>query len=752
MTDFLRFLSSLAAEGETILCVKQIPKNGSYTWPAYLPDRVKPDGSWYVNTALFIIDRFSNGKPSASASNATHCGFLVLDDVGDPEKAPKIPPIEPTWIMETSPGNYQWGYVFTEQPTTGEFSAAVAAMAAAGYTDAGAGNPVRNVRLPGSINLKPGRNNFASVLTEFHPEREYSLADICAALGVVPGVADTARIQPVGLADDGEDDVLAWVAERGDLLERGNSEGWYGVVCPNAAAHTDGNIMGRYRPVSRAYTCFHGHCVDEWNSARYLSWVAEQGGPDHQHGLRDELLAVVMAGALGKITPTTAYPDETAAIIREVNRKEMGRLEKAEWFERLAYIVSDDAYFDLMERREVMRKSFNAIYAHIACKTIHGDSKSKVSASVCYDENRQAKGARTLQGITYAAGESVLATMDGNVYGNRWRDARPPTAQGDASRWLAHVERLIPEDFERSHVLDVLAYKLQHADRKINHAILHGGLPGSGKDTLYAPFLWAIGRSNVSIVKSEELTSSWGYALEAEVMVVNELRQAEAKDRRAMENVMKPIIAAPPEYLPVNRKGLHPYNALNRIWVLCFSNERAAIAIPSNDRRWMCVWSDAGRMSDAEGAAMWAWYERGGYAIVAGFLMARDVSAFNPGAAPPMTEAKAIMVERGRSAHEEYLQLLIESGQREFALGVIAGPWHGLCDALTQPGQHRIHPSALMHALTEAGWQDAGRLMSKLHTTKRQIFVSPAMAARFTKSQLRDMVETPAAPTALRVV
>jgi hypothetical protein len=666
---------------------------------------------------------------------------MMLDDIGTKSKTPPLPP---TWIMETSPGNYQWGYAFSEQPTVGEFSAAIKAIAAAGYTDPGACNPVRNFRLPGSINQK---NGFISRLVEFTPGREYSVGDICAALGVVPGVADTATVRSVGLADDGDDDVLAWIAERGELLEIGHE--WYGVVCPNAAEHTDGNPMGRYRPVSRAYTCFHGHCVD-WTSGKYLAWVAEQGGPDHQHGLRDELLATVMAGALGKISPTAAFPDETVEIIREVNRKEMGRLEKAEWYERFAYILSDDAYFDMMERREIMRKSFNAVFAHIPCKSVHGTAK--VSASVCYDENRQAKGARTLQGVTYAAGESVLATMDGAVFGNRWRDARPATAQGDASRWLEHVERLIPEQFEREHVLDVLAYKLQHADKKINHAVLHGGLPGSGKDTLYAPFLWAIGRSNVSIVKNEELSSSWGYALEAEVMVINELRQAEARDRRAMENVLKPIIAAPPEYLPVNRKGLHPYNALNRIWVLCFSNERAAISIPSNDRRWFCVWSDAPRMSDAEGAAMWQWYEAGGYAIVAGYLAARDVSAFNPGASPPMTEAKAIMVERGRSAHEEYLQLLIESRQDVFESGVLAGPWHAICDALTQPGQHRIHPSALMHAFNEAGWLDMGRVHSREHATKRQIFVAPDMAAKYTKSQLRDMVEGAPEPAKLRVV
>jgi len=79
---------------------------------------------------------------------------LVLDDVGDPIKAPNLPPIEPTWKIETSKGSFQWGYAFSEQPTKGEYAAAIRAMADAGYTDPGACNPVRNFRLPGSVNLR----------------------------------------------------------------------------------------------------------------------------------------------------------------------------------------------------------------------------------------------------------------------------------------------------------------------------------------------------------------------------------------------------------------------------------------------------------------------------------------------------------------------------------------------------------------------------------------------------------------------
>jgi hypothetical protein len=52
---------------------------------------------------------------------------------------------------------------------------------------------------------------------------------------------------------------------------------------------------------------------------------------------------------------------------------------------------------------------------------------------------------------------------------------------------------LVPEPSELNHIFNVMAYKVQHANVKINHAILHGGDEGCGKDSMWAPFLWAIG-------------------------------------------------------------------------------------------------------------------------------------------------------------------------------------------------------------------------------------------------------------------
>ena len=289
----IEFIASLAPEGETALIVRQKPKlkdgaldfhaDGAVkaTWPAFLPShRTKAGESWYGNTASFIVERFKDGHVSASAANCEYILVMMLDDIGTKSKTPPLPP---TWIMETSAGSFQWGYAFNEQPSKAEFSAAIKAIAEAGYTDPGAINAVRNFRLPGSVNLKPGRDNFAAVLTEFHPERDYSLPEICAALGVTPAPADSLTLRPIRISDDGADDVLAWLSAQGLLLSKPNQEGWAGVICPNSEQHTDGNPEGRYMPANRAYCCLHGHCV-ELDSRTFLEWVAENGGPKHTPG------------------------------------------------------------------------------------------------------------------------------------------------------------------------------------------------------------------------------------------------------------------------------------------------------------------------------------------------------------------------------------------------------------------------------------------------------------------------------------
>ena len=411
---------------------------------------------------------------------------------------------------------------------------------------------------------------------------------------------------------------------------------------------------------------------------------------------------------------------------------------------RYAYVEVEDGYFDLEDRREVGRSTFNALYRHVACKSVR--TGRAVEASIAFDENREASKSRVITGTTYAPGDGVLCHHEGMVYGNLWTDARLSGVPGDVGPWLDHAERLLPIEAEREHVLDVLAFKVQHPKAKINHAILHAGVPGAGKDSLYAPFLYAIGgrerNRNVSIVDAESVGAAFQYWLLAEVIILNELREAEGNTRRMLAHRLKPVIAAPPAHLSVNRKMQHPITVPNRALVLAFSNESVPIQLDSADRRWFAVKSHASRMTDDASDALWDWYERGGFDAVAAWLWARDVSKFNPAAAPMLTEYKAVLIAAGRSFSESYLVDMIEARVGEFAPGVIMGPWQQVCDRLqgAAPGSARLHHHALLHALQEARWIDCGMTKTADYPTKKHIFCAPGLAEK-PKAELRRIAE-----------
>jgi len=769
VSDYARFVewyASLAPEGETALVVRQKPirppafhADGSpkCTYIPLLPSaRVDPSWSVFGNTGSFIIDRFPDGRPVAQARCVEYPLVLMLDDVGTKSR---VPPVPPTWVIESSPDNYQYGYAFTEDgvPTGAQFVQTVKNLAELGYTDPGAGGLVRNFRLPGSINLK--RGGFAARLVEFHPERQFTYLQLCDAFGVVPDApdADARAWSPVaGLTDDGADDVWSWLLEQGLVASRPNAEGWAAVMCPNAAEHTDGNPEGRYAPANRAYCCLHGHCVD-LDSRMFLDWVAEQGGPKREPGLREELLAATMAAALSKLPTGVPMAEAAAEALAEVQAREHQRLQAAELHDHWAYVVSDDGYFNLDARTEVTRRSFNAIYAHLEFRSPHGKG-GLIQASQWFDAYRQPRDARVLAGITYAPGLPALVERDGDVLGNRWQDARPgrPIAAQGAGLWLAHLESLLPDAAERDALLDVLAFKLQRPDVKVNHGVLLAGHAGCGKDSLMAPFLRAVcgpHQRNRGLVQGDELNGQFGYHLECEVLVLNELRDSDANARRALANKLKPLLAAPPEYLSVNRKGLRPYDAINRMLVVAYSNEQVPLVIDSSDRRWLALRCAGGRMDPADAELLWSWYAAGGYDAVSEYLYARDVAKFNPGAAPIRTRYWETLVSDGRSPAEELLIDMIEHRVGEFATGVIASPFSALCSRI-QAGNLsgiRIAKAALLHALAECGWLDCGAVSSREYPTKKQVYCAPQLAD-YSKSDLRRMVEPDATVPGLRAV
>jgi hypothetical protein len=126
--------------------------------------------------------------------------------------------------------------------------------------------------------------------------------------------------------------------------------------------------------------------------------------------------------------------------------------------------------------------------------------------------------------------------------------------------------------------------------------------------------------------------------------------------------------------------------------------------------------------------SLWNWYQhRGGFEAVAHYLHTRDVSAWNPTAPPPMTEAKAIMVEHGMSTAESFLVDLMRRRVGEFSRGVIGGPFHAICDRLQ--GQAPVAPRSYRPRFYTRSKRPMGRHgpRSRRATTdsKKHVFLRP---------------------------
>ena len=461
--------------------------------------------------------------------------------------------------------------------------------------------------------------------------------------------------------------------------------------------------------------------------------------------MTDKPLSEALAAAAQRMASAGETPASILQAAEAVAARDISTLPVAEWFSRFAYLADADGYFDLVNRRPITRQSFNAHYRHVKCISIH--TGHPIHASNSFDENRAAMGGVIAAGLTYAPGAGALLERHGEAWGNLWRNARVTPVAGDASPWLDHLARLLPCDWERNHLLDCLAFKFQHPDRKINHGILIAGHPGSGKDSALHPFLQAVGGpqlQNVAVVRGEDIISQFGYALENEVLLLNELRRGVNRDKRAVEEFMKVLCAAPPELIMVNRKMQHPYPALNRGLPIAMSNFRDAIHLSDDDRRWFVLWSDAPKMTQEAASALWGWYGSGGIANVAYTLSQRPLQAFNPAAPPPMTEAKRRLLNVRQESVEETLLADVRARRGVFADGIIGGPWGDIARKIEPIINRGIIPvNVLTGVMSLSGWTNRGNIATARNPNRRIIYTAPdSVYGTMNSAQCRDALET----------
>jgi hypothetical protein len=650
MTDLNTFLTTVfdgCETDETVLLARQTSVEGGFNhtpWPSKAADRLmrskKKAATYFTVSTVREPDMNEDGETRTWRRRKADCVaayVIVLDDIGT--KVGEIPPVEPSYKLESSKGNFQWGYLIQPTENLSRYEAIVEALGELGFTDKGAGGYNRVMRVPGSINLKPGRKNFESSITDWQPNRIFELDTLAIDLGVDLDNLEVRRSSGVTVAAGGAalaggviDPLLIWLGDNGHVVEDNDAD-WVSLTCPWSEKHTTGASTAGYSPLgrggsqwaeTRAFKCLHEHCLNH-KFSDFRDWAFNQGGP-----------LVMGYDPLPWIQNRYVYVGVGKRVADLENRPS-----------------GSDWLFDLEEW-----SLFN--YRRIP---LPDHDRPVLLKNAFLESDNTIKAINT----SYYPGGGAIIDRDDKRYVNTYIEPQHPVTQDRPDVFLDHIDFLLGDNKERDLFLDWLAWKIQNPGKR-SYAIVMvaDGIYGTGRSWLRE----MLERALQGKVKSATLAMLVGkgaatetyndWAAECQFLVVEEAKDNLSRDdfyqgyetlKQRVDNRVVSFICNP-KYGKTRQDRMY-FNAL------IFSNHSDAMVIPENDRR-LCVLSNPNKLKDRE------YYERLNTALHDGeagrvywYLKRRDVGKFDH-VYPLMTAQKESMIEQSMSAYDEILQSVLD--------------------------------------------------------------------------------------------
>lgn len=241
-------------------------------------------GNYYVNIILreqanqyFTISLFHEttdglARRRKELFKATYC--IVIDDVG--EKIPVdllLDKPAPSWILETSPGSQQWGYILdepcTDRVTVENMLSGLVSLICPDGVDSGMMGVTRYVRLPEGYNTKKSKvalnegKIFKCRMILWQPEVKVSIDDLADSFNI-----DLTKASKYSSAADYEllEDHYASRHPAWQALSIKSiiNEGRYDISCPWVGEHTDPSddraTVFIHLDGYMSFKCHHGHC------------------------------------------------------------------------------------------------------------------------------------------------------------------------------------------------------------------------------------------------------------------------------------------------------------------------------------------------------------------------------------------------------------------------------------------------------------------------------------------------------------
>lgn len=245
--------------------------------------RLSPAHNNYLNCASFSPSE--DGSFKARTNRFAACHFLMLDDLGTKIPLERLGKFELSWLIETSPGNYQGGIILAHPLTDGALAVRLLnAVIDAGLCDAGAAGLNRWARLPVGINGKTKYAGEAGMpfncrLVEWRPEKRYAPQEIVEGLKLELAPAgrpkkDSQTSVYSSKTERESDEILTPRAAENPVVSALKARGLYktelgagkhDVTCPWVHEHTDAEDRGAayFEPdelyPTGGFCCLHSH-------------------------------------------------------------------------------------------------------------------------------------------------------------------------------------------------------------------------------------------------------------------------------------------------------------------------------------------------------------------------------------------------------------------------------------------------------------------------------------------------------------
>ncbi len=265
------------------------PTEGGWTAvQAIAVDLQKATANNFVSCSSFLPSKDTTFSVKKEQFAAYHT--IMLDDLGTKVPLEKLGGFELSYLIETSPNNFQGGIILAEPIAGGDLAERLLkAIIAAGLCDAGASGPLcRWGRLPNGSNGKPKYRDsdgkpFQCRLAQWQPEKRYSVQEVVDGLKLEMD-AKKVNVPVIHRGTDevfkpraSENPVVAALKARG-LYKKPLGEGKHDISCPWKHEHTDALDSGAayFEPDDRypngGFCCQHSH-RDKYHNHELLEYL-----------------------------------------------------------------------------------------------------------------------------------------------------------------------------------------------------------------------------------------------------------------------------------------------------------------------------------------------------------------------------------------------------------------------------------------------------------------------------------------------